>query len=61
MKRRSRCPGRFLGIIDQDPSFSKSNELHVDIFRFSLYEVEVNSLSFSAILGNCPGVLNFNQ
>ena len=27
------CPGRFLGINGQDPSVSKSNWLHVDIFR----------------------------
>jgi hypothetical protein len=30
------CPQRFLDIIDQDPSVSKSNRFHVDIFRFSL-------------------------
>ena len=28
------CPGRFLGIIGQDLSVSKSNRLHVVIFRF---------------------------
>jgi hypothetical protein len=27
-------PGKFLGLVDQDPSDSKSNGLHVDIFRF---------------------------
>ena len=26
------CPGRFLGIIGQDPSVPKSNWLHVEIF-----------------------------
>ena len=30
------CPGRFLGIVGQDPSVSKSNRLHVEVFRFSL-------------------------
>ena len=27
-------PGKFLGIVSQDPSDSRSNRLHVDIFRF---------------------------
>ena len=27
-------PGKFLGILGQDPSVSKSNQLHVDIFHF---------------------------
>ena len=30
----TQCPGRFLGIINQNPSVSKSNWLHVVIFRF---------------------------
>ena len=33
--RSKRCPGRFLDIVGRDPSFSKSNKLHVrhlDIF-----------------------------
>ena len=29
-------PGKFLGIVGQDPSDSKSNRLHVDIFWFCL-------------------------
>jgi hypothetical protein len=28
----AQCAGRFLGIIGRDPSVSKSNQLHVDIF-----------------------------
>ena len=28
------CPGRLLGILGQDPSVSKSNQLRVDIFQF---------------------------
>ena len=27
-------PGKFLGIVGQDPNDSKFNWLHVDIFRF---------------------------
>jgi hypothetical protein len=27
-------PGKFLGIVSQDPNDSKSSRLHVDIFRF---------------------------
>ena len=27
------CPERFLGIISQNPSVSKANRLHVDIFQ----------------------------
>ena len=26
--------GKFLGIVGQDPSDSKSNQVHIDIFRF---------------------------
>ena len=34
-------PGKFLGIIvSQDPSDSKSNLLHVDIFRFCFHSFE---------------------
>jgi hypothetical protein len=40
------CPGRFLGIINQDPSVSKSNWLHVNIFWFSSEE----SINFWYIL-----------
>ena len=35
------CPGRFLGIIRQNPSVAKSNWLHVVVvFQFSIYEFE---------------------
>ena len=27
------CPGSFLGMIGRDPSVSKINRVHVDIFR----------------------------
>ena len=31
-------PGKFLAIVGQDPSDSKSNRLHVDIFRFCSFQ-----------------------
>ena len=31
---QEQCPRRFLGIIGQNPSVSKSNWLHVVIFQF---------------------------
>ena len=36
LKPNNQCLGRFSGIIGQDPSVSKSNHLHVDIFRLFL-------------------------
>ena len=30
-------PGKFLSIVGQDPSDSKFNRLHVDIFRFCFF------------------------
>ena len=36
-------PGKFLGIVGQDPGGSKSNRLHVDIFRFCFHSFEVYS------------------
>ena len=33
-QQSSAVPGKFLGIVGHDPSDSKSNRLHVDIFRF---------------------------
>ena len=37
------CPGRVLGILCQNPSISKSNQLHVEIFQFSLINLKYNS------------------
>jgi hypothetical protein len=37
------CPRRFLGIIGRDPSVSKSNWLHIDIFQIFLHQFEVVS------------------
>ena len=34
MDNSTPVPGKFLGIGGQDPSDSKSNQLHVDIFQF---------------------------
>ena len=35
-------PGRFLGIIGQDPSASKFNQLHAGILKFSSMSLEFN-------------------
>ena len=40
----------FWGIISRDPSVSKSNQLHVDIFRVFLYYCEVYSLNSSKMI-----------
>ena len=37
-------PGKFLSIVGQDLSDSKSNRLHVDIFRFCFHSFEVYSI-----------------
>ena len=37
-------PRTILGIIGRDPSVSKSNRLHIDIFRVSLMKFETYSL-----------------
>ena len=54
-------PGIFLGIVDKDPSDSKSNRLHVDIFRFCFHSFEVYSIDSSKMIGNSPEVSNFNR
>ena len=51
---------KFLGIIGEDPSDSKSNRIHVDIFQFLLDSFEVYSIDSSKMIGNFPKVLNFN-
>ena len=45
-------PGKFLGIVGQDPSDSKSNRLHVDIFRFCFHSFEVYSIDFSRMISD---------
>ena len=45
-------PGKFLGIVGQDPSEdSSSNQLHVDIFRFCFHSFEVYSIDSSKMIG----------
>ena len=57
---RRQCPGRFLGIIGQNPSVSKSNRLYVVIFRFFFIDLRnisritvkrsVNHLEFQPVI-----------
>ena len=47
--------------VGQDPSDSKSNRLHVDIFRFHFRSVEVYSPCSSKMVGNSLEALKFNQ
>ena len=44
-----------------DPSDSKFNQLHVDIFRFLFYSFEVYCLDSSRIVSEIPEVLNSNR
>jgi hypothetical protein len=54
-------PGKFLGIVGQDPSDSKSIRLHVDIFRFCFHSFEAySSIDSSKMIGESPEVSNFN-
>lgn len=54
------CPGRLLGIISWDPSVTKSNRSHVDIFQwfFFLHQFEVYSLKSSKTIRNVSLKLN---
>ena len=53
--------GKFLDIVSQDPSDSKSNRLHVDIFWFCFPSFEVlYFIDSSKMIGNPPEVANFN-
>jgi hypothetical protein len=54
-------PGKLLGIVNQDPSDSKSNRLDVDIFQFCFHSFEVYSIDSSKMMGNFVEVSNFNQ
>ena len=40
------CPGRFLGIISQDPSVSKSNRLQIEIFLVFFLDLSMFSKFF---------------
>jgi hypothetical protein len=55
------CPGRFLGIIGQNPSVSKSYRLHFWSFGFSLLIWRVYSIDFSKMSSIFPKVLNFDE
>ncbi len=44
------CLGRFLGIIGQDPSVSKSNRLHIVIIRLFFIELRYILLDFSKMI-----------
>ena len=55
-------PGKFLGIVGQDPSDSKSNRLHADIFQSCFHSFEVYScIESSTMTGIFHGVSNFNR
>jgi hypothetical protein len=54
------CLGRFLGISDEDPSVSKSKQLHVDCFQFIVVKIGVYSIDFSKAIRTFLEVLNFN-
>ena len=54
-------PGKFLGIVNQDPSDSKSNRLHIDIFRCYFYSFKIYYIDSSKMIGNSPEVSNFNR
>ena len=53
--------GKFLGINGQDPSDSKSNHLHVNIFHFCFHSFETDSTNSSKMISKFPKVLNFNR
>ena len=50
-----------LPITGQDPSDSKSNRLHVDIFRFCFHSDELYSTDSSQMIGNSPELSEFNR
>ena len=54
------APGKFLSIVGQDPSDSKSNRLHVGIYQFCFHSFEIYSIDSSKLSDNSPKVSNFN-
>ena len=54
-------PGKFLGIVSQDASDSKSSQLHVRHLPVLLYSLEVYSIDLSKMISNSPEVSNFKQ
>ena len=49
-----------MGRVGHDASDSKSNRLHVDIFRFCFHSFEVYSIDSSKMINKFSEVLNFN-
>ena len=56
-------PGKFVGIVSQDRSDSKSNRLCVDInFRFCFHSIEIySSIDSSKTISNSIELSNFNR
>jgi hypothetical protein len=54
-------PVKFLDIVGQDPSISKSNWLHVDIFWFCFHSFEIYSIDSYRMISNSLEVSNFDQ
>jgi type III secretory pathway component EscR len=54
-------PRKFLGIVGQDSSDSKSSRLHVDNLMVLLYSFEVHSMDSSITIGTYLEVSNFNR
>ena len=53
----NQCPGSFGAYrVSQDPCDSKSNRLHVDIFRFCFHSFEVHSIDSSNMIGKFPEI-----
>ena len=53
--------GIYIYRVGEDPSDSKSNWLHVDIFRFYFHSFEIYSVDSSKLMGKFPEVLNLNR
>jgi len=53
-------PVKFLGIVGQDPSDSKSTRLHVDIFRCCFIHLRYLLIDSSKMIGDSPEVSDFN-
>ena len=54
--------GKISGFIGRDPPcVSKSNRLHVDIFRFCLHFIKMYSVNYFKWITKFPEVLNLNQ
>jgi hypothetical protein len=55
------CPERILDIIGQNPSVSKSNQLHVVIFWFVFIDLRcIYSTDSSKTSANFPQILKFD-